>query len=242
MKKTRTYLLVFFLLAGTALNLYSSSGLYQSETKKAIVEVKYISASRVHDILRFYTSRNGRIQVLRERNTLIIEDVPEIVEKLRSIIKEIDVRPLDLQFTVDLILGSLASESKSGLMDKELRSDPVIRDLQNLLKYQSFKRLDSSIIKVQDNKRSSQRMGGDGMSFLLRMEPRLIKEEKANTLQVELRLSQRQGINKEGNEISSTLIDTTLALKSGERTVVGVSRLNGGDKALILILSGKVIK
>ena len=105
-----------------------------------------------------------------------------------------------------------------------------------------MKRLDSSIIKVQDNKRSSQRMGGDGMSFLLRMEPRLIKEEKANTLQVELRLSQRQGINKEGNEISSTLIDTTLALKSGERTVVGVSRLNGGDKALILILSGKVIK
>jgi type II secretory pathway component GspD/PulD (secretin) len=242
MKKSRTGLLILFLLVGTALNLYSSSGLDQSESKKAIVQVKYISANRVYEILRYYMSRNGRIQVLHERNTLIIEDVPEIVEKVLSIIKEIDMKPLDLQFTVDLILGSLVSESKSGLTGNELRSDPVIRELQKLLKYQSFKRLDSSIIKVQDNKQSSQRMGGDGMSFLLRMEPRLIKEEKANTLQVELRLSQRQGINKEGKEISSTLIDTTLTLKSGERTVVGVSRFDGGDQALILILSGKIIQ
>jgi type II secretory pathway component GspD/PulD (secretin) len=242
MKKSKTSLLIFLLLAGTALNLYSSSGLHQSEKKKAIVEVKYISASRVYDILIHYRSRDGRIQVLHERNTLIIEDVPEIVEKLLSIIKEIDVKPLDLQFTVDLILGSLALESKSGLMDKELRSDPVIRELQKLLKYRSFRRLDSSIIKVQDNKRSSQRMGGDGISLRLRMEPRLIKEEKANTFQVELSLSQHQGINKEGKEISSILINTTLTLKSGERTVVGVSKLDVGDKALILILSGKVIK
>lgn len=242
MKKTRTCLLVFFLLAGTTLNLYSSSGLHQSETKKAIVEVKYISASRVHNILVHYTSQNGRIQVLHERNTLIIEDIPEVVEKLLSIIKEIDVRPLDLQFTVDLILGSLTLEAERSRVGNELMSDPVIKELQNLLKYRSFKRLDSSIIKVQDNKESSQRMGGDGIGLLLRMEPRLIKEEKANTFQVELRLSQHQGINKEGKEISSILIDTTLTLKSGERTVVGVSKLDGGDKALILILSGKVIK
>ena len=242
MKRSKTGLLVLLLLAGTALNLYSSSGLYLPESKKAIVEVKYISASRGFDILKYYTSRDGRIQVLRERNTLIIEDVPEVVDKLLLIIKEIDVKPLDLQFTVDLILGSLDLESKSGLMDKELRSDPVVRELQKLLKYRSFKRLDSAIIKVQDNKRSSQRMGGDGIGLLLRMEHRLIKEEKANTFQVELRLSRQLGNNKEGREISSTLIDTTLALKRGERTVVGVSKLEGGDKALILILSGKVIK
>jgi hypothetical protein len=37
------------------------------------------------------------------------------------------------------------------------------------------------------------------------------------------------------------LISTTLLLKSGEKTVVGVSK-SAGDKGLILILSGKPIK
>ena len=50
------------------------------------------------------------------------------------------------------------------------------------------------------------------------------------------------GYRMTGKEISLTLIDTTLHLKSGERTVVGVSKLDNGGKALILILSGKVIK
>ncbi|NIN93016.1 hypothetical protein GTO36_08580, partial [bacterium] len=46
----------------------------------------------------------------------------------------------------------------------------------------------------------------------------------------------------EKKERERVLIGTTLTVKSGERTVVGVSKLDGGDKALILILSGKVIK
>lgn len=242
MKKLVTTFLVFFFLAGMALNLYSSTQEGKPKLRKEIVQIKYINANRARDLLHPYSSRTGRIQAIYEKNSLIIEDIPEVVEKLLSILKEIDVRPLDLQFTVDLILGSLSSESKSGLLERELRSDPVIRELQKLLKYQSFKRLDSSVIKVQDNKRSYQRMGGEGISLLLRMEPRFIMEEKADTFQVELRLTKQQGINKEGKEISSTLIDTTLTLKSGERTVVGVSKLDGGDKALILIVSGKAIR
>ncbi|UCC39191.1 MAG: hypothetical protein JSV96_15510 [Candidatus Aminicenantes bacterium] len=242
MKKSVTSLLVFIFLAGITLNLYASTQESKSKLRKEIVQVKYINASMARDLLKSYSSRSGKIQAIYEKNALIIEDIPEVVEKLLSMLKEIDVRPLDLQFTVDLILGSLFSESKSGLLERELRSDPVIRELQKLLKYQSFKRLDSSVIKVQDNKRSYQRMGGQGIGLLLRMAPRFIKEEKADTFQVELRLTKQEGINKEGKEISSTLIDTTLTLKSGERTVVGVSKLDGGDKALILIVSGKAIK
>jgi hypothetical protein len=31
-------------------------------------------------------------------------------------------------------------------------------------------------------------------------------------------------------------------LKDGERSVVGVSKLNGGDTALILVIEGRVIR
>ncbi len=39
----------------------------------------------------------------------------------------------------------------------------------------------------------------------------------------------------------ATLIESTLNIKSGDRTVVGVSKLDGGDKGLILIISAKIV-
>jgi len=250
MRKTSIILLAFFFLTGMSLSLYGQQQA-KPEMKKEIVLVKYLSARRAALLLNPYLSRNmpgglyGKIQDLPERNALIIEDTPEQVEKLLSMLKELDVKPLDLQFTADVILGSLdTSLVAAGDELKELMSDPVIRELNSLLRYKSFKRLDSSIIKVQDNTSSTQRIGGGGISLQLRISPRFIKEEKADMFLIELSLSKPSGIySAEGKEgPPSTLIDTTLSMKSGERTVVGVSKLDGGDKALILILYGKVIK
>jgi len=253
MKRTSIILLAFFFFIGVSLSLYCQQQA-KPELRKEIVQVKYLTVWRARELLRPYLSLPtrdlnvmGKIQDLPERNSLIIEDTPEVVEKLLSILKELDVKPLDLQFTADVILGSLGLGSSLGVTvdeQKELMSDPVIKELNSLLRYKSFKRLDSSIIKVQDNTRSVQRIGGDGISLQLSISPRFIKEEKADTFLVELTLSKPSGIySAEGKEgPPSTLISTTLSLKSGERTVVGVSKLNGGDKALILILSAKVIK
>lgn len=117
-----------------------------------------------------------------------------------------------------------------------------MKELSQLLQYKSFKRLDTALMKVQDNKRSSQRMGGEHLMFQLHLKPRHIKEDKGDSIQVELYLLQDMGLNSEGKTRSINLVETTLSIKSGERTVVGVSKLNGGDKALILILSGSVVK
>jgi hypothetical protein len=247
MKKISIILLASFFLSGMSLSLYGQQPA-RPELRKEIVQVKYLSVYRAAELLRPYLTPlipgpAGKIQDLRERNALIIEDTPEQVEKILSMLKELDVKPLDLQFTADLILGSLETfQGATGDELKELMSDPVIKELNSLLRYKSFKRLDSSIIKVQDNTGSSQRIGGSDISLQLEMRPRFIKEEKADTFRLELDLSQSKGLNSEGKERTYTLLHTTLSLKSGERTVVGVSKLDGGDKALILILSGKVIK
>jgi len=248
MKKTLIILLAFFFLIGMSLNLYSQQAA-KPELRKEIVQVKYLTADRAERLLRPYLTRVmpgglfGQIQELPERNAIIIEDTPEVVEKLLSMLKELDVKPFDLQFTADVILGSLGTSlGTTGDELKELMSDPVIRELNSLLKYKSFKRLDTSIIKVQDNTRAYQRIGGGGMSLQLGIRPRFIKEEKADAFLVELDLSQSKGLTSEGKERTSNLLSTTLSLKSGERTVVGVSKLDGGDEALILILSGKIIK
>jgi hypothetical protein len=240
MKKIGILSLVFFLLCGSILGFQRTSG-ERGETQTEIVTIKYIDVKWVEDLLKPYTSRRGTIRRLHDGNKLVIEDTPENVDKILAILKEIDIKPLDLQFNVDLILGSTASQSEEGF-DRELKSDPIIKELSQLLQYKSFKRLDTALMKVQDNKRSSQRMGGENFMFRLQLRPRYIKEDKGDSIQVELYLSQDMGLAPDGKRRSISLVETALSIKSGERTVVGVSKLNGGDKALILILSGSVVK
>jgi hypothetical protein len=245
MKKATIFFVAFFLLGNVIPMLYAQQETGQSNLRKEIVKVNYIEARSAYSILMPYMSRNGKLQLVRESNMLIIEDIPDIVDKILSILKEIDVKPLDLQFTVDLILGAVSedsSEDASGsTRDRKLESDPLIKELSKLLTYESFKRLDSTLINVQDNSRSTQRLGGGGLSFRLDLLPRYIKEETNDSIRVELSLTSTR-YKKDGSPISLTLIDTTISLKSGDRSVVGVSKLNGGDKALILILSGHVKK
>lgn len=239
MKKIGILSLVFFLLCGSMLGSQRSQE--RGELKTEIVTIKYIDVKWAEDLLKPYTSRRGTIRRLHDGNKLVIEDTPENVEKILAILEKIDIKPLDLQFNIDLILGSTASQSEEGF-DRELKSDPIIKELSQLLQYKSFKRLDTALMKVQDNKRSFQRMGGDHLMFRLHLRPRYVKEDKGDSIQVDLQLSQDLGLSSEGKQRSIRLVETALSIKSGERTVVGVSKLNGGDKALILILTGSVVK
>jgi hypothetical protein len=247
MKKATIVFVSLFLFAGLIpiVNAQQDSG--TSNLRKEIVKVNYIDARSAYSILLPYMSKNGKLQLVRESNMLIIEDIPDIAEKILSILKEIDVKPLDLQFTVDLIVGTMSSKSPVDMAtselssDKKIKSDPLIKELSKLLTYDSFKRLDSTLINVQDNGRSTQMLGGAGMSFRLDLQPRYIKEDNNDFIRVDLNLLNRK-YRKDGSPLSLTLIETTISLKSGERSVVGVSKLNGGEMALILILSGVVKK
>jgi hypothetical protein len=247
MKKALLFLLVCLFLSAPVL---AQQNVEAPKLRHEIVEVKYINANWALGLLKQYMSRNGKINQIPGTNKVIIEDTAEIVDKILSILEEVDAKPLDLQFNIDLLLGSTQEGDKTDWA-RDKKNESVLKELQGLLKYKSFRMLDSSILKVQDSVRSSQRIGGKGINLNLQLSPRTIKDEDGESFQLELRLSQYQGFKPDGNERTLTLIDTNLTLQSGERQVVGVSKLTyvpqeaGGqeeDIALIMILSGKVLK
>lgn len=248
MKKIVIFLLVCFVLTGVGFGLQQN--IEKPKLQNVIVEVNYIDATRAIGLLRQYMSRYGKINQIQGTNKVVIEDTPELVEKILAILKDIDVKPFDLQFDIDLLLGTTDENAKTNLV-RDKKNDSILKELQNLLKYKAFTTLDSSILKIQDNSRSSHRIGGKGINLKLELNPHYIQSDNRDTFQVDLRLSQYQGFNPDGNERILTLIDTTLTLKSGEKQVVGVSKLSyvpraaaseEEDTALILILSGKVLK
>jgi hypothetical protein len=209
-----------------------------------IIHLKYYRGVRMNGLINAYLSRDGRIEQGPDEKILVISDYAENIEKILQAIRQLDVKPADLQFTVQLILGS-DTEEKGG---EPVPNDPVIRELRNLLKYKSYFLLDTSLMRAMDNSDTQVRMG-EKAEFEFYIRPKVIKDEKSSLIQMEVRLRQIRIAGMPPNATSSKveyittdLIGTTLNLKPGDKTVVGVSKLDGGGKGLILIISGKIVE
>jgi len=219
----------------------------KAETKilrKEIVKLKYVRADIIQTLLYSYVSRDGRIVFNPNLPTVLsVSDTPENIEKILAAIREIDIKPADVLFTIQLVLGSEADAQT----DAELQSDPIIKELRQLLRYKGYTLLDSSFIRVV-NRESALVILGPKAEFEFALKPDVAGDAKVPVIKTEVRLRQviRAAIQesatmKAAQAIVTTLLESTLNIKSGDRTVVGVSKLDGGDKGLILIISGKIV-
>ena len=195
-------------------------------------------------LINSYVSRDGRIQQGPDEKILVVSDNPENIERILQAIRQVDVKPADLQFTVQLVLGT-AGETDQGTKPMPA-NDPIIKELSSLLKYSTYSLLDTSVMRAMDNSDTEVRMG-EKAEFEFYIKPKVIKDEKSSLIQLEVRL--RRTVPRYADASSSAkveyitteLIGTTLNLKPGDKTVVGVSKLDGGGKGLILIISGKIV-
>ncbi|OGD16788.1 MAG: hypothetical protein A2V76_01360 [Candidatus Aminicenantes bacterium RBG_16_63_14] len=214
--------------------------------RNEIVKLKYIRAQDIQAILYTFTSRKGaHLQFAANMpQVLSVSDTPENVEKILAAIRELDVKPADVLYTVQLVLGSEADAAT----DAELQTDPIVKELRKLLRYKGYTLLDSSLVRVINRERAEVILGPKA-EFEFGLRPDVAGDAKSPVIKTEVRLRQitRQKApeGKEGiaQPIAgyANLIESTLNIKSGDRTVVGVSKLDGGDKGLILIISAKIV-
>ncbi len=204
-----------------------------------IVKLKYVRAQDVQNLLYAFSSREGRIDFNPNLpGVLTVRDTPDNVEKMLAAIHELDVKPADVLYTVQLVLGS----ETEAATDPELKNDLVIKELGKLLRYKGYTLLDSTIVRTVNRDRAEVKFGPKA-DFTLYLRPDVAGDAKAAVIKTDVQLKQMQ-VKTEANTIktdNATLIESTLNIKSGDRTVVGVSKLDGGDKGLILIISAKIV-
>ncbi|MCP2598686.1 hypothetical protein NLC36_05005 [Candidatus Aminicenantes bacterium AC-335-L06] len=159
---------------------------------------------------------------------ITISDYPENVEKMLAVIKECDVKPKQLEFKIWLILAEVREKSKSINIPPIAK---VIKELESFLKYNYYQLLDSSYLKTSESEYSSIILG-DSYRFRLNvLKSKFIKDRKEDIINFSVRLTGKKG----------SLIESKLTLKNGETTVVGVSKMNGDNKGLILIITAKAL-
>jgi len=236
-------LALFFVLLGAGLGQEN-----KPKMRQEIVKLKYIDKGEIEilGMLQIFVSRDGRIMPSPQGGLLSISDYPENVEKILAVIRELDVKPADIQFTIQLVLAS--TEDEPGKSADAIKDDPLIKELRNLLNFKYFYPLDSSFVRAIDREESEVTMG-EKAELMLQLRPKYVREEKEELIQVEARLYRivpvvyAPGATQTQTPYSSlTLLTSNFTMKSGEKTVVGVSKLDGGDKGLILIITGKIVR
>lgn len=215
----------------------------KAETKilrKEIVKLKYVRAQDVQNVLYTFLSPDGRIQFNSNMPTVLaVSDTPENVEKILAAIREIDIKPADILFTVQLILGSEADAAT----DAELQNDPVVKELRKLLRFKGYTILDATLVRAVNRENATVKFGPKA-EFEFALRPDVAGDAKAPVIKTEVRLRRIEQLGFSADKPITnvaTLIESTLNIKSGDRTVVGVSKLDGGDKGLILIISAKIV-
>jgi hypothetical protein len=209
--------------------------------RKEIIKLKYVRAQDIQNLLYNYVSRDGHISFNPNLPAILsVSDTPENVEKLLAAIREIDVKPADVLFTVQLVLGS----ETDAATDAELKNDPIIKELGKLLRYKGYTLLDATLVRVINRERASVVLGPKA-EFEFELRPDVAGDAKVPVIKTEVRLRRIEHLGWDaGKPIikEATLVESALNIKSGERTVVGVSKLDGGDKGLILIISAKIVE
>jgi hypothetical protein len=219
--------------------------------RKEIVKLKYVRAQDIQNLLYAYVSREGHIQFNPNMpSVLSVSDTPENVEKILAAIREIDVKPADVLYTVQLVLGS----ETDATTDAELKNDPIIKELGKLLRFKGYTLLDATLVRTVNMDNAEVKFGPKA-EFELALRPEVAGDAKMPVVKTQVRLRQTVRVVVKTNpkpesaetpqgQVTNvvTLIESTLNIKSGERTVVGVSKLDGGDKGLILIISAKIVE
>ncbi len=124
--------------------------------RKEIVKLKYVRAQDIQNLLYAYVSRDGHIQFNPNLpSVLSVSDTPENVEKILAAIREIDVKPADVLYTVQLVLGSEADAAT----DAELQSDPIVKELRKLLRFKGYTLLDVTLVRTINRESAEVKFG-----------------------------------------------------------------------------------
>jgi len=222
----------------------AKEGQGQPEIRKELVRLKYVSGKDVIQLIMTYLDgRYERVSMDSSSKILTLSATAENIEKVKQVLREVDVKPADILYTVQLVLGSEAQASGAD----PIQNDPLVKELRGLLRYKDYTLLDSSMVRVVNNENAEVIMGPKA-EFEFALRPVVSGDTKNPVIKTQVRLRQitragspESATMKAAQPLVATLIESTLNIKSGERTVVGVSKLDGGDKGLILIISGRIV-
>ncbi len=216
------------------------------------VEVKYGDPYLIKSTLDPIVKANGTVITYDSRNKLLLlTGSPERIGEMESLIRRLDTAPpqvKNIQITIYLLT---AGDSSSPATSMPPLLEPALKQLRSTFAYKSYELLDSIFI----HNRTGERGSTSGHLSVRVTGPPDSKSGVPFTLTKDLSYSFVYGssyltqddhgevlhLNELDLILPAGRISTNLDIRSGQTVVVGKTNLEGGNSALIAVITAKII-
>ncbi len=166
-------------------------------------------------------------------------------ERIARALAKADAAPLTQSFQLLLLAASVRPATGGPEIPEGVRK--ALTDLRSFLPYKGYQLLDSSWLRATQDKPTEARIvGREGAGYNLRLRFRTTASEELFVDAFEL--SEEPGVPRPASDASKDsparaphaprdLITTSFSLKRGETIVVGTSKIDGSDEALVVLLT-----
>lgn len=220
--------------------------------KNRVFEVKHRDPDSLLSVLKLLTSghKGSSVSSNSTFKTITVRDFPENIASIEDALKRLDTpeapRP-DIELRMHVLLASNA-EGLPGATPADLKD--VVTQLQSTLNFKNYQLLTTVVQRTKESLGyQPEFLRGSGATEVATPggEKRTYNYEyRANSLSLVANTPNTMSVQlggfqfEIGGEGSGARIRSDVGLREGEKVVVGTSSLK--DKALILVLSAKLIK
>ena len=101
----------YFIVAHDEVGSYANGNL----TELRWFELNYVDGEKVKEMVESYLSRYGKVSFIANRNLLVVEDRPEFLRRVESLLKAIDKRPRQVMIEAKILEVTLNDDENFGI-------------------------------------------------------------------------------------------------------------------------------
>jgi type II secretory pathway component GspD/PulD (secretin) len=193
--------------------------------------VKFKEVGEVASLVNSLLSDKGAVTIQPKLHTLVVQDFESNLREIEMAIAAFDTPPPTVEISLKLVRASKNTQVTP--VSEEIKQ---MAKLGEVLKFNQYVLLDSSLIQSEEGQPSVVSLAKDyQLSFITDV----VQEGKGVIRLKNFQLKKRKKeIN--GKESFIPLISLTLNLRNAETLVLGASRFEESDQALMVILLAKV--
>jgi hypothetical protein len=195
--------------------------------------IKFKKVDQVASLINGLLSEKGAVTLQPRLQTIVVQDYEKNLRQIEMAISAFDVPPPAAEVSVKLVRASKNAEASP--ISDEIKNMARVGDV---LKFNQYALLDSGIVECEEGQNSVLSLAREyQISFI----PDII-QEGSNIIRLKNFQLKKKKKDGNGKETFLALLTVTVNLRNAETLVLGASRFEESDQALLIMLLGKVKK